>query len=232
MTEKESYLKINDLFLLCLASRYFIHRDLVETSYILIMSQLNSVTLFILLSFLLGHVTAWGSHHPAATNVMTNQVCLDGHGCIGDISLVNTALHSIQQDLHQMIHALNFTKRHHCVNSKATTNDSGSVATSICLKAKVLTNLLKEAEELAGSLDIDTYYSHRQRFTSHQLASLFLQSLGLIGSITTLGYILYYVMGGLMVTGVLLVDIIMDLPQALAKIMYFPFILVGEFIYS
>lgn len=172
-------------------------------------------------------VTGFFGLHVAPVPVVVPHVCAEEGSCSSNIALVDTALHSVQQDIHQMRHTLNFTKRHACVipagHYKLNLTDS-----TTCLKANVLMNLLKEAEEVAESLDLDTYYFHRQRYSPREIASILLQGLGLLGTTIFFGYLLYYAVGSVFVTGVLLVDIFMHLPFLFAKIMFIPFFLVGK----
>jgi hypothetical protein len=174
-------------------------------------------------AFCVFQTSAFGPH---PVPVVLPDVCQEG-SCSPDIALVDTALHSIQQDIHQMRHTINFTKRHAC-EPQDNTNVTDSSTSSTCLKANILMNLLNEAEQVAGSLDLDTYYFHRQRFSPREVASLLLQGLGLLGAIILAGYMVYYAMGSLFVTGVLLVDILIDLPNIFAKAMFIPFFLIGK----
>lgn len=77
-----------------------------------------------------------------------------------NVALIDTAMHSVQQDIHQMRHVINFTKRHACVEGQQTVSNTVSNDTVICTKAQILMNLLKEAEEVAAALDLDTYNFH------------------------------------------------------------------------
>lgn len=188
----------------------------------------SSIFMFLSLNaFCISQVIAYS---PPPLPVVLPEVCQQQGSCSPDIALVDTALHSVQQDIHQMRHTINFTKRHACVpEDKTNLTDSATSAT--CLKANILMNLLQEAEEVAESLDLDTYYFHRQRFSPREVASLLLQGLGLLGATIFFGYLAYYAVGSLFVTGVLLVDILMDLPSIFAKAMFIPFFLIAAEIF-
>lgn len=185
----------------------------------------SSVLLFLVLNTFCFQVMAFFlGLHKAPVPVVLPEIYQEGG--LSEIALVDTALHSVQQDIHQMRHTINFTKRHACIPEDK--QNVTEAVTSTCLKANVLMNLLKEAEEVAGSLDLDTYYFHRQRFSPREVASLLLQGLGLLGSTIFFAYLVYYAIGSICVTGVLLIDILMDLPFVFAKAMYIPFFLVGK----
>lgn len=145
-----------------------------------------------------------------------------------NVALIDTAMHSVQQDIHQMRHVINFTKRHACVEGQQTVSNTVSNDTVICTKAQILMNLLKEAEEVAAALDLDTYNFHRQRFSSREVASLLLQGVGLLGAAISFTYITYFAVASVFVTGVLMFEIVMDLPLLIAKAMYIPFFFIGE----
>lgn len=138
-----------------------------------------------------------------------------------DIALIDTALHSVQQELHQMRHTINYTARHTCVAGRQNVSANES---STCLKAKVLINLLKEAEEVAKSLDMDTYYFQQLQFSPREVTSLLLQGLGLLGAAILFGYLSFYAMAGIFVSAELLFEI---LPFLFAKATLIPFFFIG-----
>lgn len=186
----------------------------------------SSTLLFLVLNaFCVDAIAFLGLHNPPVPVILREVYQKEGSS---DIALVDTALHSVQQDIHQMRHTINFTKRHACIPGDKFNITTDIATSSTCLKAHVLMNLLKEAEEVAGSLDLDTYYFHRQRFSPREIASLLLQGIGLLGATICFGYLLYYALASICVTGVLLVDILTDLPFAFATAMYIPIFLIGK----
>jgi len=168
-----------------------------------------------------------GALRPVPEAVVLPKVCEDeGKGmCSSNVALMDTALHSIQQELHQMRHVINFTKRHTCVVPNSI-NVSDSKPSPQCEKATVLMKLLKESEDVAAALDLDTYYFHRHRFSAREVSSLFLQGVGLLGATIIFGYLLYYTVMSFFFTGVLFAEILLDLPNLFAKAMFIPFVFI------